>query len=234
MKKITIPFVAIVLLLATGACGNKSENVVLANQTDTLSWAMGMSLAETAKTQYLSLDQKKIKQAFESFLNGEKQPLDEKTYREICQFMAFTIAQHQKEESKKNSQTANVRQKEYFDKLVKEKGDNLKKSKEGFYYEVLTAGSGARAKEGERIKFDFHSFNALTGETITKTYGNRESIVHVISSSMFTGLFNGLQLMPAGSKYRFYFPYELCQNVGDIPPHTPVIYEVELHEIYKD
>jgi FKBP-type peptidyl-prolyl cis-trans isomerase FklB len=234
MRKIFIPFAAVIAILTATACGNKSENVLLHNQQDTLSWAMGMSLAETAQSGFYSFDQATVQRAFESTLKGEKQPLDEQTYRELCNYLAFLVAQHQRTTAEKSNKQAGAIQQEYFSKLVQEKGDALKKSENGFYYEVLQAGSGAKAKAGQRINFDFLSINALTGDTITKTYGRRDPVVHVISKSMFVGLYNGLQLMPAGSKYRFYFPYEVCANVEDIPSYTPVIYEVELHEIYKD
>ena len=70
-------------------------------------------------------------------------------------------------------------------------------------------------------------------KTIMKT--NVKGLLPVIAVSiLLMGMFHGLQLMPAGSKYRFYFPYETCRNVDDLPPYTPVIYEVELHEIFKD
>lgn len=234
MRKIFIPFAAVIAILTATACGNKSENVVLHNQQDTLSWAMGMSLAETAKSGFYSFDQATVQRAFESSLKGEKQPLDEQAYRELCNYLSFLVAQHQRTTAENSNKEAGAIQQEYFSKLVQEKGNALKKSENGFYYEVLQAGSGAKAKAGQRINFDFQSINALTGDTITKTYGRRDPIVHVISQSMFAGLYNGLQLMPAGSKYRFYFPYEVCANVEDIPSYTPVIYEVELHEIYKD
>ena len=234
MRKIFIPFAAVIAILTATACGNKSENVVLHNQQDTLSWAMGMSLAETAQSGFYSFDQTTVQRAFESTLKGEKQPLDEQTYRELCNYLAFLVAQHQRTTAEKSNKEAGAIQQEYFSKLVQEKGNALKKSENGFYYEVLQAGSGAKAKAGQRINFDFQSINALTGDTITKTYGRRDPVVHVISKSMFAGLYNGLQLMSAGSKYRFYFPYEVCANVEDIPSYTPVIYEIELHEIYKD
>jgi FKBP-type peptidyl-prolyl cis-trans isomerase FklB len=233
-KHLGIALLAGAMILASASCSNKAENTTLANKTDSLSWAMGMSLAQTAKNGIYDFNNEIVLKAFQSTLKGEKQPLDEQTYRELCNYLAFLVAQHQRTTAENSNKEAGAIQQEYFSKLVQEKGNALKKSENGFYYEVLQAGSGAKAKAGQRINFDFQSINALTGDTITKTYGRRDPVVHVISKSMFAGLYNGLQLMSAGSKYRFYFPYEVCANVEDIPSYTPVIYEVELHEIYKD
>lgn len=233
MKKILIPFTALLLLLGAVSCSSKSEQVVLNTQQDTLSWAMGMSLAETAKSDFYSFDKDVVLRAFESAIKGEQQPLDDETYRAACNYLTFLLSQKQRRDAETNAVDADSRQKEYFNRLTQE-NNNLQKSNNGFYYEVLTPGQGVKAKVGQRIKFDFRSINALTGDTIMQTYGKRDPIVHVLSDSMFPGLFYGLQLMPAGSKYRFYFPYETCRNVEDLPPYTPVIYEVELHEIFND
>ena len=106
----------------------------------------------------------------------------------------------------------------------------------GFYYEVLKPGKGANAQIGQRILFDYRSFLMFNGEPYDQTYGVRDPILHVVGRPMFQGLIDALQLMNAGSIYRFYFPYQLAfgeTGAGDIPGYTPFIYEVELHEIYE-
>lgn len=233
MKKITCTLAVVVALLAICSCGTNNEKKVLSSERDTLSWAMGMSLAKTVQTGFYDFDREVVLQAFESCMKDGKQPLDEAQFRQACEMIALLAENAQLSNAQRQTQAASVSQDEYFAKLVKD-NPNLKKSDRGFYYEVLSAGSGPKAKAGLRIKFDFRSINMLTGDTITQTYGNREPIVHVVSNSMFEGLYYGLHLMPAGSKYRFYFPYELVKNVPDFPSYTPIIYEVELHEIYKD
>jgi FKBP-type peptidyl-prolyl cis-trans isomerase len=50
------------------------------------------------------------------------------------------------------------------------------------------------------------------------------------------GWTEGLQLMPVGSKFRFYIPQELgygAQAAGSIPPYSTLIFEVELLGIEK-
>ena len=77
----------------------------------------------------------------------------------------------------------------------------------------------------------------LTGEPYDQTYGKRDPIVHVVGEPMFPGLIEAFQLMNAGSIYRFYFPYQVAfgaQGSGNIPGYTPLIYEVEVHELYPD
>lgn len=233
MKKITFTLATIVLLVSISACGTKSENVKLEDAQDSLSWAMGMSLARTAKTGFYQFDEKKMQQAFESSLRGEKQPINEETYNQLCQAISFMAAQEMHNQSQADAAKAQAKESEIFANF-EQSHPNAKKAKEGYYYEVLQQGNGAQAKLGLRIKFDFRSYNMVDNTMIEETYGQRDPIVHVIGRPMFEGLLYGMQLMKAGSKYRFYFPSKLMTNARGVPANTPMIYEIELHEVYKD
>ena len=219
--------------LVLTSCGTNPERVTLTDQQDTLSWAMGMSLAQTAQSGFYQFDEALVRQAFENTLRGGKQPIDDQTYESACQYISFLVMQHEHQQSQTASLNADSLQQQCFNRLLAEK-PNLKKTPKGYYYEVLREGKGPNAQVGLRIRFDFKGTNMFTGELIEQTYGVREPIIHVLDQPMFEGLLDGLQLMKAGSRFRFYFPYQLVMGANGIPPYTPVIYEVELHEIYKD
>lgn len=223
-------FIALLLL---ASCSNKTEKATLATQQDTLSWAMGMSLAQTAQSNFYDFDQDLILQAFKSTLKGDSQPLDTATYQEACDYISFLAEMHYRKQAQSASQSASAQQQQFFERLVAE-NPNVKQAPKGYYYEVLRNGSGPRAQLGKRIRFDFKGTEMISGRLIEQTYGVREPIIHVLEQPMFEGLLDGLQLMNAGSKFRFYFPFQLVANANGIPPYTPVIYEVELHEIYND
>ncbi|MCQ2274426.1 MAG: FKBP-type peptidyl-prolyl cis-trans isomerase [Bacteroidales bacterium] len=231
MKRIIYTLAALVATATLFSCGTKTENIKLASEQDSLSWAMGMSLARTAKSGLYQFDEKLVRKAFESSLRGEKQPLTEEDYSAACQALAVLSFKQQREQIATANKEADGRQQQLFDKLVAE-NKNIQKAEEGYYYEVLTPGHGANAKVGQRIEFDFKGINMVSGEVIEQTYGKREPVVHVLGRPMFQGLLLGMQLMNAGSKYRFYFPHQLVTGANGIPEHTPVIYEVELHKIH--
>ncbi|MBR3724410.1 MAG: FKBP-type peptidyl-prolyl cis-trans isomerase [Bacteroidales bacterium] len=231
-KHILIPIaVATVVMLAS--CGTKAEHVKLNNQQDTLSWAMGMSLAETAMSNFYQFDQDIVLQAFKSRMKGDKQPLGMQDYQDACQYLAMLASLQSRQNDQVQQQNADKQQAELFARLQSEK-PSLTKAPEGYYYEVIRPGHGPVATVGKRIKFDFKGINMVTGETIEETYGHRDPVVHVLGRPMFEGLLLGMQLMNAGSKFRFYFPHQLVTGANGIPPYTPVIYEVELHEIYNN
>lgn len=230
MRKLYLLCGICAVVLATG-CNKKQP--VLESQRDTLSWAMGMSLASTVQSEFYDFDPALVQRAFESSLSKEKQPLDTETYNAACQYIAFLVTKHERETAKRQANEASAKQAEYFDQLLKT-NPKLKKAPEGFYYEVLSEGQGPTAKVGLRVRFDFTGINPYTGQVIETTQGRTEPLIHLLARPMFEGLLAGMQLMRAGSKYRFYFPHELVTGANGIPPYTPVVYEVELHEIYPD
>ena len=230
-KTIITTLFALTILLAS--CSTNPEKIVLHDQQDTLSWVMGMSLAQTAQSGFYQFDEDVIKKAFENTIAGGEQPIDDETYQSTREYITFLVEKHQHEQDQISSLHADSLQQEYFARLLAQK-PNLKRASKGYYYEVLREGKGPRAQIGMRIKLDFKSTNMLTGDLIEQTFGTGHSIVHVLDSPMFEGLLDGMQLMNAGSLYRFYFPYQLVKGTNGVPPYTPVVYEVELHEIYND
>lgn len=234
MKK--TPFLLLAVATASFSilsCQSNTERATLNSQRDTLSWAMGMSLAETTKSNFYDFDEEVVLKAFKSFLAGREQPISRQEYEDACAYIGFLAAAESRRQDQQQSTDNAKRQEETFAKLLAQKPD-LKQAPQGFYYEVLREGKGPKATEGKRIEFDFKGINMFTGEVIEQTYGKRGSVVHVLGKPMFEGIFEGLQLMNAGSQFRFYFPFEKVVGARGIPPYTPVIYEVELHNIYND
>ena len=234
--KYKIMTLAVVTMMAAGCTAPKGETPELKDVNDTLSWIMGVNVAKSLPEEtFFELDKEVFCAAIENTLSGKQQPIDDTTMAQGMQFMAMQDYAFQKNREKNKAQTATATQEEYFKKLVA-KNKNVKKSPSGFYYEVLREGHGARAKYAQRIRFDYRSYT-LDGKPFDQTYEQREPIVHVVGEPMFPGLIEGFQLMNAGSIFRFYFPYQMLggtRGSGSVEAYTPMIYDIELHEIYAD
>ena len=237
MKRFALYLSTITLLGLLTACNHKAEVLQLSTRNDTLSWAMGenigLSLQEMGGA--LNLDNELVMKALRHTLDKEDQPIDDNTFREAMNYILYIQQTEMMRRDNQNEAKINGMQEAYFAQLVKEH-PNVKKHESGFYYEEVKAGTGRKAVFGDRISFDYRSFLMFSGEPYDQTYGKRDPITHVVGRPMFQGLIDGMQLMNAGSIYRFYFPYQLAfgeKGSGDIPGYTPFIYEVELHEIYE-
>ncbi len=223
-------------LLAVGCSSPKNNVPELKDVNDTLSWIMGESIANTIpKETFFDLDKEILAQAILYTLQGRQQPIDDSTYDEGLQYIMLQNYAYQKHQQKEQGNKADSIQNEYFRNLVSI-NTSVKKHPSGFYYEVLQEGSGPHATYAQRIRFDYRSYT-LDGNTFDQTYGRRDPIIHVVGEPMFPGLIEAFQLMSAGSKYRFYFPYQLLagdKTSGSVQAYTPMIYDIELHELYKD
>ena len=233
MKKYLL-FIASAWLLT--ACHQPGDTPQLCDRSDTLSWAMGENIALSLKEMNSpKLDNDIVLQAIEHTLKGDTQPISDSVLKEAMRYIVAQQQMAQMEQIRQNKQSVSQQQEAYFKKLT-QNNPTVKKHPSGFYYEILKPGKGVTAKLGKRVSFDYRSFLMFTGEPYDQTYGKRPPIIHVVGRPMFAGLIDAMQLMNAGSIYRFYFPYQLAfgeKGSGDIPGYTPFIYEVELHEIYE-
>ncbi len=100
----------------------------------------------------------------------------------------------------------------------------------GLQYEVITQGSGN--KPGARSKVTCHYHGTLINGTVFDSSVQRGQPATFPLNMVIKGWTEGLQLMPLGSKYRFFIPPHL--GYGDrqmghhIGPNSTLICEVEL------
>jgi FKBP-type peptidyl-prolyl cis-trans isomerase FklB len=104
----------------------------------------------------------------------------------------------------------------------------------GLQYEVIKMGKGKKPAATDRVKVHYHG--TLTDGTVFDSSVERGEPTSFGLNQVIKGWTEGLQLMPVGSKFRFYIPQELGyggQQAGSIPPYSTLIFEVELLEIEK-
>lgn len=104
----------------------------------------------------------------------------------------------------------------------------------GLQYEVIKMGKGAKPTATDKVKVHYHG--TLTDGTVFDSSVDRGEPVTFALNQVIPGWTEGVQLMPVGSKFRFYVPQELgygARQAGSIPPYSTLIFEVELLGIEK-
>lgn len=99
----------------------------------------------------------------------------------------------------------------------------------GLQYEVLTAGEGAKPTKEDHVRTHYHG-TLIDGTVFDSSYQRGQPAEFPVGG-VIAGWTEALQLMPAGSKWRLYVPSELAygaQGVGSIPPHSVLVFDVEL------
>jgi len=115
--------------------------------------------------------------------------------------------------------------------------DNAKKSDiiirpSGLQYEILVETTGPKPAFTDMVKVNYEG-RLIDGQIFSSTYDYGEPISFALNQ-VIPGWSEGLQLMSAGSKYRFFIPSEIAYGAsgeGPIPPYSTLIFVVELLEI---
>jgi FKBP-type peptidyl-prolyl cis-trans isomerase FklB len=102
----------------------------------------------------------------------------------------------------------------------------------GLQYEVLVAGDGAKPSRSDQVRTHYHG-TLIDGTVFDSSYDRGEPAEFPVGG-VIAGWVEALQLMGIGSKWRLYVPAELAygaQAAGSIPPHSALVFDVELLDI---
>lgn len=100
----------------------------------------------------------------------------------------------------------------------------------GLQYEILIAGEGAKPSASNEVTCHYHG--TLINGTIFDSSVQRGRPASFPLNMVIKGWTEGLQLMPTGSKWRFFIPPHLGygdrQVSAEIGPNSTLIFDVEL------
>lgn len=158
---------------------------------------------------------------------------------------------------KDNSVFADSLAKPYFENAVKAniEAENMKNKKageaflaenakkegvvtlpSGLQYKVLTAGTGEKPKATDRVTVKYEG-KTLDGKVFDSSYKRNPQTTTFGVTQVIKGWTEALQLMPVGSKWELYIPYDLAygeKGAGrDIKPYDALLFTVELVGIEK-
>ena len=200
---------------------------------DSVSYAIGVLVAQNFKSQNLSLDPNQVQKGFASVMNGNAQLLDINT----CQTVVNTFMM-------KNQEKAMAEEAKKYEpnKLEGEKflAENKKRSgivttASGLQYEIIKAGDGPKPTASDKVKTHYHG-TLIDGTVFDSSVDRGEPITFPVGG-VIPGWVEALQLMPVGSKWKLYIPQNLAygqRGAGEkIKPYSALIFDVELIAIEK-
>ncbi|MGI9277011.1 MAG: FKBP-type peptidyl-prolyl cis-trans isomerase [Endozoicomonas sp.] len=239
MKQILkISALAAVVMLA--GCNSDKPATTAEVKLDTLeqkaAYAMGASLGnfanQTLKQQEelgLPTDRELVKQGFIDALASNSKLSEEeigKVLREHEQKMIPILekkAQEQMEQDRKASE-------DYLKKNAEK--DGVITTESGLQYAVVEAGKGKKPALTDTVTV--HYTGTLIDGTVFDSSVERGQPTTFPLGNVIQGWQEGLQLMPEGSKYQLTIPADLAYGdrpVGNIPPGSVLVFEVELLSI---
>jgi FKBP-type peptidyl-prolyl cis-trans isomerase FklB len=103
----------------------------------------------------------------------------------------------------------------------------------GLQYKVITAGTGAMAVDGDQVTTHYTG-KFIDGKVFDSSVSRGEPATFGVNQ-VIKGWTEALKLMPEGSKWELYIPYDLAYGAQGRPPQIPqysmLIFEIELLDV---
>ncbi|HEY1026700.1 MAG TPA: FKBP-type peptidyl-prolyl cis-trans isomerase [Pseudomonas sp.] len=120
----------------------------------------------------------------------------------------------------------------FLEKTANEAG--VQKLPSGVMYKVVREGpaNGVRPQLSDEVKVHYEG-KLVDGKVFDSSYERGQPAEFPVGG-VIAGWVEALQLMGTGSKWRLHVPSELAygaQGVGSIPPHSVLVFDVELLDI---
>lgn len=218
---------ALIVLAATVSCqqNGSSGDVTLTNEKDSVSYAIGIQLGKSVKSQKFDVNVEIIKKAFEVGYAEEEGliPLAE----------TQAIIQAAQKSTMERLATDNITKGETFLAENKTK-EGVVTTESGLQYKVITKGTGPVPKSTDKIKAHYKG-TLIDGTTFDSSYDRGEPAVFPVTG-VIKGWIEALQLMPVGSKWELYIPSEIAygpRGSRSIGPNEVLIFTLELISIEK-
>ena len=188
------------------------------------SYALGINIAANLKEAGIdNIDTERFAQAVKDALsNGKTEMTQDMAQNKIQEY----FAKLQAERGKKNIEEG----KKFLEDNAKREGVVTLPS--GLQYEILTAADGKKPSASDSVKCHYHG--TLIDGTVFDSSVRRTQPATFGVSQVIQGWVEALQLMPVGSKWRLFIPYNLAygeRGAGSIPPYATLIFDVELLDI---
>lgn len=241
LKRITYSAVTITLISSFAACSSvkkmaantshivyaeaKPPAPVLSSALDSLSYALGMIDATFFKSQGVdTINYALMNKGFDEVLKEKKTLLTN-------QQADMTVREQLQAFMRKKSQGAIDEGEKFL--AENKKRDGVKATPSGLQYEVLKLGTGPKPSDTSTVKVHYEGF-LINGKKFDSSRDRGEPISFALNQ-VIKGWTEGVQLMPVGSRFKFYIPYTLGYGEqgagGSIPGGSALIFDVELIDI---
>ena len=223
MKKIIIVVLLSSSISVLNAQNKVSKSTKFKSDLDSVSYIIGNMIAGNVLNDIPEANKKMILKGISDKLYSKSAELEDPTNSVLNRYFK------KKQEAQFG---ANKTAGENF--LLKNKIDPLVVvTPSGLQYKVISMGNGEKPSSTTRVKVHYHG-TTIEGKVFDSSVNRGEPATFGLNQ-VIPGWTEGLQLMPVGSKFRFYIPQELAYGANapsqEIKPYSVLIFDVELLSI---
>ena len=236
MKKIALSAVAVVTLFACNNESNSSKSITLANNIDSVSYAIGINSANGLKTNVPEINMEAYLQGFKDQKDSLSLSIATEDVDAILQAYSMKRQQEQMEEQQKQQEAQFGNMKEEGIKFLEENKQNpdVKVTASGLQYIVMKEGKGKQPTTSSIVTA--HYVGMFSDGSVFESSVESGKPIDFPVTGVIPGWTEGLQLMKEGAKYKFFIPQELAYGAnpnpnGPIKPYQALVFEVELIKV---
>jgi len=237
-------FIALVVISSVMVSCNSNgyTKKPLKTEIDTISYALGLDLGKKLNSNFSEIDNDVLIQGLISGLDSTDILIAPEKIDGIIR--AFFEKKQAEDRVKQQEAALKKAEADFGDvKLEGEKFLELNKdakgvvtTESGLQYLVLKQGTGEKPVATSKVKVHYHGM--LVDGTVFDSSVDRGEPAEFMANRVIKGWTEGLQLMPVGSKYKFFIPQELAYGAtprqgGKIRPYEVLVFEVELIDIVE-
>lgn len=218
-------------LISAGGCKPEhKESAAMTSQVDTVSYCVGVVFAATLEREGLDTlnTTKMVEGLSDYFKDKQKIRIDLKQAKMILlDYEEKRFLAHQLENFSDNK----IAGEKFLEENAKRKGVVTLPS--GLQYEIIKEGYGPKPGPNDLIKVYYKG--ELIDGTVFENHLTGNPVPFYLNR-VIDGWKEAIQLMPQGSRWKIYVPYQLGYGSGTVPnspiePFSTLIFDIELVEV---
>jgi FKBP-type peptidyl-prolyl cis-trans isomerase FklB len=227
-RRVVIIFLCMALIVSSAFAKELTE---LKTQKEKTSYAVGMSMAASIKTNAIDVDVDALVKGIRDSILGGKTLMTEEQARETMAVLQKDLQAKMQERAKVQA-VKNKKEGEEF--LAKNKvKEGVKTLPDGLQYKVITEGKGKSPSATDTVTVNYRG-TLVDGTEFDSSYKRGQPATFPVNG-VIKGWTEALQLMKEGAKWQLFIPPSLAygeRGAGAvIGPNATLIFEVELIKV---
>lgn len=222
-----------ILAACAPAADKPAGKVKLETDEQKVSYIIGTQMAMQLKNAPIKIDVDLLTRGVRDTMKGNDPLISPADAQQFMAAYMSTLRAKQEAKMKVDAAKGDAVGKKFLAENAKAKGVITTKS--GLQYQVIKPGKGPKPAKTDKVKV--HYTGTLLNGKVFDSSVQRKAPATFGVTQVIPGWVEGLQLMPVGSKYKFFIPSDLAYGPSGrpptIPPSSMLIFEVELLEIVK-
>lgn len=217
----------------------KQEAVLLKTEMDKVSYAIGVQLGQSFKTQEIEIKIEPMMQGLKDSMAGKKLALTQDEMQKVMMSFQQRVMAKQRELRKKEQEGRKVEGaknlaagKAFLEANGTKKGVKVLPS--GLQYKIIRKGTGKTPTADDKVKTRYRG-TLINGTEFDSSY-KRNQPAEFSVKGVIKGWTEALQLMKEGGKWELYIPANLAYGERarqNIPANSTLIFEIELLEVVE-